>query len=186
MLPLAFAAITWPARRIWALRAVELLVALILSKFAIMAVLSLGGAAIGASIGHASVTGFMAGSVLIMLATMSPWALLRLVPLSEIAAGAAGALRGEMRSATESANRAVGYADSGADWAGATTASMKRDAQYRMAAVDDTPRPGMDDQPRPSGSDLGGGDPPEPSSGVPPDDGPSPPPSSRRRTARFH
>src|SRR5947209_17959562 len=180
MLPLAFAAITWPARRIWAVRAVELLVALILSKFAIMAVLSLGGAAIGASIGHASVTGFMAGTVLIMLATMSPWALLRLVPLSEIAAGAAGALRGEMRSATESANHAVGYAESGADWVGVTTASMKRDAQYRMAAVDDPPRPSGSDfgggEPRPSGTDLGGGDPPDPSGEGPPDDAPSPPP----------
>ena len=51
MLPLAFAALAWPARRIWAVRAVELLVALILSKFAIVAVLSLGGAAIGASAG---------------------------------------------------------------------------------------------------------------------------------------
>ena len=57
MLPLAFAALVWPARRIWAVRAVELLVALILSKFAIVAVLSLGGAAISASAGHASVTG---------------------------------------------------------------------------------------------------------------------------------
>ena len=45
MLPLVFAAMVWPARRIWAVRAVELLVALILSKFAIVAVLSLGGAA---------------------------------------------------------------------------------------------------------------------------------------------
>ncbi|HSC02166.1 MAG TPA: hypothetical protein VLC49_02575, partial [Solirubrobacteraceae bacterium] len=49
MLPLAFAALAWPARRIWAIRAVELLVALILSKFAIVAVLSLGGAAISAA-----------------------------------------------------------------------------------------------------------------------------------------
>ena len=47
MLPLAFAALVWPARRVWAIRAVELLVALILSKFAIVAVLSLGGAALG-------------------------------------------------------------------------------------------------------------------------------------------
>ena len=36
----------------------------------------------------------MAGAVLIMLAAFSPWALLRLVPLAEIASGAAGALRG--------------------------------------------------------------------------------------------
>ena len=47
MLPLAFAALVWPARRVWAVRAVELLVALILSKFAIVAVLALGGAALG-------------------------------------------------------------------------------------------------------------------------------------------
>ena len=49
MLPLAFAAMVWPARRVWAIRAVELLVALILSKFAIVAVLTLGGAALGQS-----------------------------------------------------------------------------------------------------------------------------------------
>lgn len=166
MLPLAFAAITWPARRIWAVRAVELLVALILSKFAIMAVLSLGGAAIGGSIGHGSVTGFMAGAVLIMLATMSPWALLRLIPLSEIAAGAAGALRGEMRSAADSANRAVGYAESGADWVGATAASMKRDASaYRMA-----------DAAVPRHSGGGGEGPPEPSGEETPDHAPSSPP----------
>ncbi len=47
MLPLAFAAFVWPARRIWAIRAVELLIALILSKFAVVAVLSLAGAAYG-------------------------------------------------------------------------------------------------------------------------------------------
>ena len=47
MLPLFFAAMVWPARRVWAVRAVEMLVALILSKFAIVAVLSLGGAALG-------------------------------------------------------------------------------------------------------------------------------------------
>ena len=64
MLPLAFAAMVWPARRIWAVRAVELLVALILSKFAIVAVLALGGAAISVSAGHSSSTGIMAGAVL--------------------------------------------------------------------------------------------------------------------------
>ena len=61
MLPLVFAAMVWPARRVWAIRAVELLVALILSKFAIVAVLALGGAALGHSVGH-SVTGLLAGS----------------------------------------------------------------------------------------------------------------------------
>jgi hypothetical protein len=177
MLPVAFAALTWPARRIWAVRAVELLVALILSKFAIVAVLSLGGAAIEASVGHLGVAGVMAGAVLIMLATMSPWALLRLVPLAEIATGAAGALRGEMRSAANSANPAVGYAESGAEWVNVTTAAMKRDAEYRMANADDPPRPGGggdaggggdgpgDPGGGGGGGDLGGGDAPADSSG---------------------
>ena len=47
MLPLVFATLVWPARRVWATRTAELLFALILSKFAIVAVLSLGGAALG-------------------------------------------------------------------------------------------------------------------------------------------
>ena len=92
MLPLFFAALVWPARRIWAMRAVELLIALILSKFAIVAVLALGGAALD----HAaalSVTSLLAGLTLVLLAAFSPWALLRLLPLHEIASAAAGGLR---------------------------------------------------------------------------------------------
>jgi hypothetical protein len=174
MLPLAFAALAWPARRIWAVRAVELLVALILSKFAIIAVLSLGGAAISASAGHASVTGAMAGAVLIMLATMSPWALLRLVPLAEIAAGAAGALRGEMRAAAKPANPAMGYVEAGAGWVSATTAAMKRDADYRRTDADVPPRPGGGSDPRDDGPD-GGGSPDGPDDPPPPP--PDPPPS---------
>ncbi|HET6866600.1 MAG TPA: hypothetical protein VFH80_11855 [Solirubrobacteraceae bacterium] len=166
MLPVAFAALAWPARRIWAIRAVEVLVALILSKFAIVAVLSLGGAAISASVGHASVTGAMAGAVLIMLATLSPWALLRLVPLAEIATGTAGALRGELRSARAPINKVAGYAESGADWANIATASMKRDAEARMADAEGPARPGGGDG-LGGGDELGGGDPPA---------GPTPPP----------
>lgn len=92
MLPLFFAALVWPARRVWAVRAVELLVALILSKFAIVAVLSLGGAALD----HAaavSVTSLLAGLTLVLLAAFSPWAMLRLLPLHEMASAAAGGLR---------------------------------------------------------------------------------------------
>ncbi len=96
MLPLAFAALVWPARRIWAIRVVELLVALILSKFAIVAVLSLGGAAIAGSVGGHSITGAVAGGALVLLAAFAPWALLRLLPLTELAGGAAGSLRNEV------------------------------------------------------------------------------------------
>ena len=92
MLPLFFAAMVWPARRIWAIRAVELLIALILSKFAIVAVLSLGGAALG----HTLLPGFQAlfaGTTLVLLAAFSPWAMLRLLPLHELAGAAVGGLR---------------------------------------------------------------------------------------------
>jgi hypothetical protein len=91
MLPLFFAAMVWPARRIWAVRAVELLIALILSKFAIVAVLELGGAALqhAASL---SITSLLAGLTLVLLAAFSPWALLRLLPLHELASAAAAGL----------------------------------------------------------------------------------------------
>jgi hypothetical protein len=133
MLPLAFAAFVWPARRIWAVRAMELLVALVLSKFAIVAVLSLGGAAISAS--GDSVTGLMAGAVLIMLAAFTPWALVRLVPLAELATGAAGSLRGELRSAGVSAQAPTGLARTADDWVGRIAPSMKHDAEPGLDRV---------------------------------------------------
>src|SRR4029077_5763187 len=92
MLPLAFAALVWPARRTWAIRAVELLVALILSKFAIVAVLALGGAAMD-QVGH-SITAPVLGLVLVVMGAFAPWALLRLVPLAELAGAAVESLRG--------------------------------------------------------------------------------------------
>jgi hypothetical protein len=98
MLPLAFAALVWPARRIWATRTLELLVALILSKFAIVAVLSLGAAALTGSIGH-GISGALAGFVLLVLGALAPWALLRLLPLAELGSEAAGSLRGEWQAA---------------------------------------------------------------------------------------
>jgi type IV secretion system protein TrbL len=99
MLPLAFAAFVWPARRIWAVRAVELLVALILSKLVIVAVVELGGAALD-QLGRrgGGLTAGLAGTVLVLLAALSPWAVLRLVPLSELASSAVGSLRGEATS----------------------------------------------------------------------------------------
>jgi hypothetical protein len=126
MLPLAFAALVWPARRVWAVRVVELLVALILSKFAIVAVLSLGGAALESSAGSGSVTTVMAGAVLLVLAAFSPWALLRLIPLAELAGGAAPWFRGE-RLLDEAQRMARGHAARADDWARRTTAAMKDD-----------------------------------------------------------
>jgi hypothetical protein len=91
MLPLFFAAMVWPARRTLAIRAIETLIALILSKFAIVAVLSLGGSALG----HSTIPGaanLLTGATLVLLAAFTPWALLRILPLHEVAAAAAGGL----------------------------------------------------------------------------------------------
>jgi hypothetical protein len=89
MLPLFFAALVWPARRVWAVRAIELLIALILSKFAIVAVLALGAAALGHTV-IPSVAQMLAGTTLVLLAAFTPWALLRLLPLHELAASVEG------------------------------------------------------------------------------------------------
>jgi hypothetical protein len=134
MLPLAFAAFVWPARRIWAIRAVELLVALILSKFAIVAVLTLGGAALGQS-GSGGVTSMLAGGVLVLLGAFAPWALVRLLPLSELASGAAGALRGE----SWRAGRALSLASGAAEGASAALTASSRPVDDG-AAIEDEPQ----------------------------------------------
>jgi hypothetical protein len=134
MLPLAFAALVWPARRVWAVRAVELLVALILSKFAIVAVLALGGAALGSSTSH-SVSGMLGGVVLLVMGAFAPWALLRLIPLAEIASGAAGALTDGRRSAGAAFQRVDAKAQDGEKWAARTT-DMRREAEDVARRVD--------------------------------------------------
>jgi len=127
MLPLAFAALVWPARRVWAVRAVELLIALILSKFAIVAVLALGGAALSAGNPH-GITGMLAGTVLLVMGAFAPWALLRLLPFTEIASAAAGSLTGSARLAGVAYHRADGAAREGHNWA-ARTADMRHEAE---------------------------------------------------------
>ena len=142
MLPLAFAGMVWPARRIWAIRAIELLVALVMSKFAIVAVLSLGGAALfsGTSAGGHSVTAAVAGAVLLVMGVFTPWALLRLLPLAEVASSAAGSLSREMRGGShQGADLAGMVAHSAPDWAVAVTARLRNDASG--TGVSGTPPP---------------------------------------------
>ena len=92
MLPLVFAAMVWPARRVWAARAVEVLVALILAKFAIVSVLALAAAALAHGGGDFIVRS-LAGLVLVVLGAFAPWVLLRLLPLAEVASAAVGHVR---------------------------------------------------------------------------------------------
>jgi hypothetical protein len=95
MLPLVFAAMVWPARRVWATRAIEVLVALILSKVAIVVVLALGGAALDHA-GASAISKLLGGLALVLLGAFSPWLLLRLVPMAELAAAGVGHVRGHV------------------------------------------------------------------------------------------
>jgi hypothetical protein len=130
-LPLAFAAMVWPARRVWALRAVELLVALILAKLAMVTVLTLGGAALMHS---ATATGWLVGLVLLLLGVFSPWAMLRLVPLTELASGAAGRLRADTGPAVNALGRGLNVGVAGHLWASDLTAGMRSEAEQGAAA----------------------------------------------------
>jgi hypothetical protein len=125
MLPLFFAAMVWPARRTLAIRAIETLIALILSKFAIVAVLSLGGSALGHSTSP-SAASVLTGGTLVLLAAFTPWALLRMLPLHEVASAAAGGLshapKEALSSAADQALKVAHGAALGAEWLGRTAA----------------------------------------------------------------
>lgn len=104
-LPLALASLAWPAIAHWCRRLVDTLVALVLGKFVIVAVLSLaagalaggtapaagGGTGAGAG-GHGpggTGGGFAAvlgGAALLLFAAFAPWALFRLLPFLEAGA----------------------------------------------------------------------------------------------------
>jgi hypothetical protein len=96
-LPLALATLVWPSVAHWCRRLIETLAALILSKFVIVATLSLAASAIssgtaGTGDAGAGFSSVLAGGALLVLATFVPFAILRLIPVVE--AGAVGHLEG--------------------------------------------------------------------------------------------
>ena len=96
-LPLALATLVWPAVSHWCRRLVETLAALVLSKFVIVATLSLAAGAVssGTAGTGAHGSGFssvLAGGALLVMATFVPFAILRMIPAVE--AGAVGHLDG--------------------------------------------------------------------------------------------
>ncbi|MEJ7569212.1 MAG: hypothetical protein WKF41_13210 [Gaiellaceae bacterium] len=105
-LPLTFVAMIWPATSRWARRLVELLVAVILAKFVIIAILSLATAAL-ANTNAVGVGGtfeqMIAGAALLVLAAWSPFALLRMIPMMEVAAANVVGQRSSMSAAAGSA-----------------------------------------------------------------------------------
>ena len=96
-LPLALATLVWPAVSHWCRRLVETLAALILSKFVIVATLSLAAGAVssgtaGTGDHGAGFSSVLAGGALLLMATFVPFAILRMIPAVE--AGAVAHLDG--------------------------------------------------------------------------------------------
>src|SRR6202046_326683 len=91
-LPLALATLVWPAVSHWCRRLVETLAALILSKFVIVATLSLAVVALASGTAgtgnHGSVfSSVLAGGALLLMPTFVPFAILRMIPAVEAGAG---------------------------------------------------------------------------------------------------
>jgi hypothetical protein len=84
-LPMVLAGLVWPAAMSWTKRLVEILMALILSKFVIVAVISLATAAL-AEPGKGGFGTVMGASALMLMAAFSPFVLLKLIPMAEGAA----------------------------------------------------------------------------------------------------
>ncbi len=108
-LPLALASLVWPAVSHWCRRLTETLAALVLSKFVVVAVLSLAVGAVSSGDGFSTI---LAGGALLLLAAFTPFTLLRLIPLVEV--GAAMQLEGARQRVRAAAGRApdsaVGFA----------------------------------------------------------------------------
>jgi hypothetical protein len=66
---------------------------------------------------------------LVLLSTFAPWAMLRLIPFTEIAAGASGAIHGELPRLTRTAMAAGAHAGAATDWLPSLTAHMRTHAQ---------------------------------------------------------
>ena len=84
-LPMILAGLVWPAAMRWTRRLIEILIALILSKFVVVAVISLATAALSDPGGGGFGT-VMGGAALMLMAAFSPFALLKLMPMVEGAA----------------------------------------------------------------------------------------------------
>lgn len=108
--PLGFAAAVWPTARGFLRKTVELLLAVVVSKFVICVALAIGvaalggsgqagaGQAAGAALG-AGVGALLSGAVLLGLAAFAPFLVLRLIPLAEGALAAQGISRSPLRTA---------------------------------------------------------------------------------------
>lgn len=110
--PLGFAARVFPGGRAVARRTVELIVSLIVSKFAICVAFATGGAALHgdapADAGpSADLRSMLVAAALMLLAAFMPWLVWRVIPVFEPATVTQGVDRAPMRTATSVVSAAV-------------------------------------------------------------------------------
>lgn len=87
-LPLTLIAMVWERTAHWCRRLAEWLVAIVLAKFTIAAAFALAASAITGGLGDdGGVSTVLAGSAVLLIAALTPWALLKLLPFAEAAAG---------------------------------------------------------------------------------------------------
>jgi Ca2+/Na+ antiporter len=94
-LPLALTGLVWPATAKWGKRLAELLAVLIVSKFVVVAIISMAIPAVAAGSTASGLGGLLSGAALLFLAGVAPFTLLRMVPVIE--AGVVGHLEGAGR-----------------------------------------------------------------------------------------
>ncbi len=109
-LPLALATLVWPAVSHWCRRLVETLAALIISKFVIVATLSLAAGAVSSGTAGSGTHGsgfssVLSGGALLLMATFVPFAILRMIPAVE--AGAVAHLDGLRERGTGAVTRGL-------------------------------------------------------------------------------
>jgi hypothetical protein len=160
-LPLTFVAMIWPATGRWARRLVELLVAIIFAKFVVVSILTLASAAIvntGAAAGDSGTfQQMLAGAALLVLAAWSPFALLRLIPMMELAAASVAGQRSTMGAAAGSAGiqTPAAYMRQAMDRHSRPSTSPSSSGGLRTTSLGGGPsgaRPWADDEPSSAGS----------------------------------
>ncbi len=96
-LPLGLVAFIWPATARWGRRLAELLAVLVLSKFVIVAIVSMAVSATSSGLSQPDIGPLFGGAALLLLAAAAPFTLLRMVPIVE--AGVVAHLEGVGRRA---------------------------------------------------------------------------------------
>ncbi|MGH9296585.1 MAG: hypothetical protein ACRDZP_01250 [Acidimicrobiales bacterium] len=133
-LPLALAGSAYPATAHWARRLGETLAALVLSKLVIVAVLVL---AVSTFAGGGGISAVVEGTALFALASLAPFAVLRLLPMLE--GGAISHLEGVSRRPAQAARRLASTGSAGS-WMSGSAAGMDVGGQSAGHGVRDRPQ----------------------------------------------